>query len=234
MRILLIRHAEPDYTTDTLTSAGRREAAALAKHLASRGIDRLFSSPLGRARETADAIGKACNKEATVLPWTAELGTLIVDHNRWQHHMAWDLHAEHIRDGRPPYTHATWMQHEAFDGVDVEEEFTRIQGDSDAWLASLGYVREGGRYRIVNGHRDTIALACHGGFGLTWLAHLLDIPATMVWAGFFMPCSSVTTILFDERSPTWAVPRVMGLGELSHLHADGLPMSTKGVKANVD
>ena len=30
MRLLFIRHAEPDYSTDTLTEKGRREAALLA------------------------------------------------------------------------------------------------------------------------------------------------------------------------------------------------------------
>ena len=31
MRILLIRHGEPDYTTDTLTPTGRREAELLSQ-----------------------------------------------------------------------------------------------------------------------------------------------------------------------------------------------------------
>ena len=31
MRILLIRHGDPDYVNDTLTEKGRREAALLAK-----------------------------------------------------------------------------------------------------------------------------------------------------------------------------------------------------------
>ena len=35
MRILLIRHGDPDYVNDTLTEKGRREAALLAKRAAS-------------------------------------------------------------------------------------------------------------------------------------------------------------------------------------------------------
>ena len=30
MRIIFVRHGEPDYATDTLTDQGKREAAALA------------------------------------------------------------------------------------------------------------------------------------------------------------------------------------------------------------
>ena len=35
MRILLIRHGDPDYVNDTLTEKGRREAALLAKRAVS-------------------------------------------------------------------------------------------------------------------------------------------------------------------------------------------------------
>ena len=40
MRLLFIRHAEPDYSTDTLTEKGRREAALLAKAAPSMQLDR--------------------------------------------------------------------------------------------------------------------------------------------------------------------------------------------------
>ncbi len=232
MRILLVRHAEPDYVTDSLTPAGVREAEALGTRLGQQGVDRLFCSPMGRARETAGHIARNCAVEPVVLPWTAEMGALQVDAQRWTHPMAWDVHGEDIRELPPCRTQETWNHAEPYQGTVAQAEWTRIQQASDAWLASLGYHRENGRYRIVGGHRDVICLACHGGFGLTWLAHLLELPPPMVWAGFFLPCSSVTTILFDERSPTWAVPRIIGLGDISHLYQAGLPTSPMGVKAN--
>ena len=39
MRILLIRHGEPDYSTDSLTEKGRREAELLAQRLSRENID---------------------------------------------------------------------------------------------------------------------------------------------------------------------------------------------------
>lgn len=232
MRILLVRHAEPDYATDSLTHAGVREAEALGKRLGKHGVDRLFCSPLGRARETASHIARNCGLEPIVLPWTAEMGGLQVDASRWTNSQAWDIHGEDIRVLAPCRGQATWTQVEPFCDTSAHAEFVRVQKASDAWLESLGYLREDGRYRIIAGHREVVCLACHGGFGLTWLAHLLELPVPMVWAGFFLPCSSVTTILFDERSPTWAVPRVIGLGDIAHLYQAGLPMSNMGVKAN--
>ena len=53
MRILFIRHGDPDYKHDTLTEKGVREAAALAKTAADLGIGDIFVSPMGRAMRTA-------------------------------------------------------------------------------------------------------------------------------------------------------------------------------------
>ena len=49
MRILFIRHGDPDYENDTLTEKGRREAALLAQMAPSMKIDDCYMSPLGRA-----------------------------------------------------------------------------------------------------------------------------------------------------------------------------------------
>ena len=53
MRLLFIRHGDPDYTHDTLTEQGIREAKALARLIPSLGVGDCYVSPLGRARKTA-------------------------------------------------------------------------------------------------------------------------------------------------------------------------------------
>ena len=45
MRILLIRHGDPDYVNDTLTEKGRREAALLAKRAVSMNMGECYKSP---------------------------------------------------------------------------------------------------------------------------------------------------------------------------------------------
>ena len=54
MLLYIIRHGEPDYTTDTLTERGRLQAEAVGKRMAASKIDRIFSSPMGRAIQTAE------------------------------------------------------------------------------------------------------------------------------------------------------------------------------------
>ena len=53
MRILLIRHAEPDYSVDSLTPKGRVEAELLSRRLIRYDIRDFYVSPLGRAKDTA-------------------------------------------------------------------------------------------------------------------------------------------------------------------------------------
>ena len=68
MRIFLVRHAEavpgePDELR-RLTAAGRDAARALGKDLATEQPTAVVSSPLLRARETADLIARACKVDA--------------------------------------------------------------------------------------------------------------------------------------------------------------------------
>jgi phosphohistidine phosphatase len=63
VRLFVVRHAEaapgdPDELRP-LTDAGRAVARALGDRLAEYDLDAVLSSPLLRARETADAIGRA-------------------------------------------------------------------------------------------------------------------------------------------------------------------------------
>ena len=53
MKILIIRHGDPDYSIDSLTEKGWREAELLSERLKDAGITSFYCSPLGRANDTA-------------------------------------------------------------------------------------------------------------------------------------------------------------------------------------
>ena len=70
MRLFVVRHAEaapgePDHLRP-LTKAGRAAARSLAKELGPEGIDAVLSSPLRRARETADEIAAAAGTKTEI------------------------------------------------------------------------------------------------------------------------------------------------------------------------
>jgi len=229
MRILIIRHADPDYPNDTITAAGHLEAKALAQRLKKEGIDRIYSSPVNRAVHTMQYTAELLGIEPVIEPWTRELSLnpLMFEGSKIA---AWNIPGETVRATQPYPGHEIWRESTPY--RDYVQDYDKLIADSDDFLQRHGYVREDGRYRIVSPNRETIAVFCHHGFGVTWLAHLLEIPLPLVWSGFWLPPSSVTTILFEERSQEWAVPRCIGLGSISHLHEAGLQFSTVGLLAN--
>lgn len=233
MRLYLIRHADPDYENDTITPQGHREAEALGKRLQKESITVLHSSPMGRAQDTAAYVSRATGLPITVQEWTAELQLPNPDPSSpvGAH---WDINGETVRGQERLPSSEDWRSFPYFDAETLHTVYDQLVHDSDAFLGNLGYVRSGNRYKIVTSHRDRVAIVAHGGFGLTWLSHLLAIPLPLMWTGFFLPTTSVTTVLFDERSDQWAVPRCLGVGDIGHLYAQRLPPPVAGIKANTD
>ena len=167
-------------------------------------------------------------------PWTAELAWAHIEQETLGFTTSWDVHGHTIHGSNQELTRNNWHLFPPLDLPEFRAGFERIQAESDLFLAGLGYEREGGVYRVTRANREKVALFCHLGFGLSWLAHLLNIPLPLVWTGFFLPPSSVTTVLFDERAPGLATPRCLGLGGVSHLYAEGLSTQPAGIKANLD
>lgn len=237
MRLYIIRHADPDYEHDTITPAGHLEAQALAQRLAGCGLTHLYTSPITRARLTAGYTADKVQIAPVIEDWMRELHgihiTLPDPELDKPDLVAWDLPGEMIRRRAVPPTHDTWHTIPELSEPVFRETVEQVGQQSDAFLARHGYVREGRLYRRARPNQDQIAAFCHNGLGLTWLAHLLDIPLPMVWTSFWLAPSSVTTILFEERSDSWAVPRCLGVSDTSHLYAAGLPVLPRGLKGNI-
>ena len=232
MRLYLIRHADPDYPNKTITERGHQEAQALAKRLAGEEIDRIYCSPLGRAVHTMRYTADLLPHEPVIEDWTQELAIPAVHMEEWGKVAIWDLPGEVIRGRERHPSYDDWHELPYVGETPIRELFDELKIASDGFLARHGYERAGGRYRCVQPNRERIAVFCHGGFGLAWLAHLLEIPLPLMWSGFWLAPSSVTTILLEQRSEQWAVPRCVGLGDVSHLYAAGLEISPRGILAS--
>lgn len=231
MRLLLIRHADPDYETDALTDLGRREAGVLADRLAGLEVTHLYTSPLGRARETAGYTAAVTGLVPEVLPWTAELRMAKVADALGVPVPAWSLPGELVRGGDVTPTDADWDRLPVLNGYDFRARHAELTAASDGFLAGLGYRRTGGTYRAGPPDRHVVAVFCHLGFGLAWLSHLLALPLTLAWCGFFLAPASVTTILLERRTPDVAVPRALAVGDTTHLRMAGIPDSTRGLRS---
>ena len=64
MRILIVRHGDPDYENDTLTELGWKEARALSERMKNVKANECYVSPLGRARDTAGLSLEKMNMKA--------------------------------------------------------------------------------------------------------------------------------------------------------------------------
>ena len=72
MLLFYIRHGDPDYSVDGLTPRGARQAEAVGRRLSTFGMDKIYTSPLGRAKLTAQPTCELLGKEAEVVEWASE------------------------------------------------------------------------------------------------------------------------------------------------------------------
>ena len=91
MKLLIIRHGDPDYTIDSLTEKGHREAEMLAERIAPMNIAAYYVSPLGRAQATAEYTLKKCGRTAETLDWLHEFDRNLIIGLDGQRRIAWDM-----------------------------------------------------------------------------------------------------------------------------------------------
>ena len=82
VKLLIVRHADPDYENDCLTERGEREARLLADYLRKVPIDAAYVSPLARARLTAAPVMEAKGMAAQTKDWLREFDAEIVKPNK--------------------------------------------------------------------------------------------------------------------------------------------------------
>ena len=78
MKLVIVRHGDPDYEHDTLTETGRIEAMLTAERLKGHAFAACYVSPLGRAQDTAEYTLDACGMKAVTLPWLREFHAPIL------------------------------------------------------------------------------------------------------------------------------------------------------------
>ena len=77
MKLLFIRHGDPDYTIDSLTEKGWKEAEFLSEKIAALDVRDFYVSPLGRAKDTASCTLKKNGRTATECKWLREFDVKI-------------------------------------------------------------------------------------------------------------------------------------------------------------
>ena len=220
MKILIIRHADPDYSIDSLTETGWKEAALLADRLCKLDIKAFYVSPLGRAKDTISLTLKRLGREAEVKDWLREFPAVVQKPGE-PNSIAWDWLPQDWTAEPQFYDRDKWLDVPVFRNSNTPELYKNVCQGLDDLLAQHGYVRQGNYYRVEHRNEDTIALVCHFGLECVLLSHLLNISPMALWHGTCAAPSSVTTLTTEERREGIALFRMNAFGDTSHLYFGG-------------
>lgn len=145
MKLIIIRHGDPDYEHDSLTQKGVREAQLLSDRISQLDVKAFYCSPLGRAQDTASYTLNKMNRTAETLPWLCEFEGKIVSGLKlvscWDRlPSVWTKYPEH-------YDYDNWYKSKIMRYGTVERKYKNVCEGIDELLKSTvmsitaGYIR---------------------------------------------------------------------------------------------
>ncbi|OGL06864.1 MAG: hypothetical protein A3I03_06675 [Candidatus Rokubacteria bacterium RIFCSPLOWO2_02_FULL_68_19] len=196
MKLILVRHAESAWNAERrfqgrtdvgLSDAGLAQATALARAVARRRVGAIYSSPLRRARETAEIVAKERALTVTVVDELRELSLGTWEGRTVDDVLATEADAyrnwrERPYDCPPP------------EGEHIEEVARRVLPVME---------------RIVSAHPDgeDALVVAHGGVISVYLCHLLGLSPNALWQ---LAIGNASLSVVDP-------PRVLTLNDTAHL-----------------
>lgn len=207
MTLLFVRHGESEgnvariiqgWLELPLTVQGEAQAAAVADRLATSGATALYTSPLRRARQTADAIAATTGLEVVELPGLREYGFGEAQGMTWEQAAArWGLLERDWGVGAVP----------GEEGMEPFRERVRRQFDE-----------------LHDRHADSIAIAViHGGVFGALVASLCGLEPHEHVQLYTGNCGIM--VVGHERT---GEPVIVGLNDLCHLKELPPPLAIAG------
>jgi len=197
-RAFLVRHGETDWNREgrfqgkrdiPLNDLGNMQARAAAEALLSASVDRVVSSPLSRAAETARA---TASLQGIGLETHRDLSE--IDHGLWEGHTAGEV--ENLWPGMPALWHSN------------PEEVTMPEGESLQDVSVRAWRAFG---EILAGPGNAVALFSHDAVLKVLLCRIFGCPLSSFWR-FRLGNGSIT--LLEETSRGL---EVLVMGEACHL-----------------
>lgn len=230
MRVIFIRHGDPDYKKDSLTEKGWREAELLAERVSRWDVDDFYCSPLGRARDTASCTLERIGRSAETFRFLREFEGRVLNPATGRDGICWDFMPDYWTNLEQLYDRDNWALSEIMIGgpIDINAEWRSVCNGIDDILARYGYIRNDRYYKVKEHSDKTIVIFCHFGVTMVMMSHLLGIAAPVLLHGFFLPPTSVTILNTEERMGGNAYFRCQVAGDVTHLHMGKEPVSESG------
>ena len=218
MRIVFIRHGDPDYVNDCLTEKGLDQAAKAAVRLQKENIDVVYSSTMGRAVETAQAFCELTGKNYHELDFMCEIrygreGALYESGHPWN---SADQMIEQGIDLRDP----SWRENPFFMDNTATADSDTVAENADIWLKTLGYEREGLYYRCKreDNSQFTVAVFCHGGSTTAFLSRVLNQQFPYLCATLHIDHTGITVLRFNREPGSLSMPILELVNDSRHLN----------------
>lgn len=252
MKIIFIRHGDPDYANDTITPKGLRDAELLAQRISKWDVTDFYCSPLGRAKATAACTLNKLGKSAVTLDWMHEFSYAIDDPVTGRHGVPWDLVPSYWTGDPLMFDLNRWVETDIMrQNPQIAIKYNEFCEHLDEFLSGYGYHRKERYYqtnkeeifltstiapdgttnvdKLVRKEKETvIVIFCHLGIICVALSHLLNIPFPLLVHGFFLPTTSLTILSSEERWGREAYFRVQAMGDMAHLIDSGESISSAG------
>lgn len=173
MNILLVRHGETAWNREgryqgrtdiALSDVGRAQARALAQRLAATPIAIAIASPLGRARETAEAV-----VDARGIALELEPGLVEISHGDWEGQLASDVALSHAE------MFGTWRSAPGRDAPAGPNAETLGDVEARAWPVLARLIA-----RLASD--QTALVAAHDAVNRVLLCRVLGLPLDRVWS----------------------------------------------------
>lgn len=249
MRIIFIRHGDPDYENDTLTEKGIREAKLLSERTAGWPVTQFYCSPLGRAQKTASYTLHKLGREAVTYEWLKEFFYPVEDPVTGRIGVPWDFMPEYWTEIPQMYEKDGWKETAIYrSNPNLLPAYTQVCEGIDSIIESYGYQRRQNCYlnvkaqeaanrpdtELPNNHTDNIiVIFCHLGVICVMLSHLLGLSPALLFHSLYLAPTSVTVLATEERRNNIAQFRAQVIGDTSHLLKGGEPISAAGYFTDV-
>jgi probable phosphoglycerate mutase len=200
MELILIRHGLPyrvekedgSAADPELSAEGIEQAKKLARWLKNEKLDVIYSSPLMRARMTAEPLSDLKRLKIKIEPDVAEI----------DEHSSIYIPLEELKEKEPE----KWK---ALLEIGMEAAYDRIQD-----LETFRHKVVKSIKRIIADNKGRkVAIVCHGGIINIWAAHILGLEKSL----FFKPDYTSISRFMASGS---GVHSLVSLNETGHLHED--------------
>ncbi len=185
MQIILARHGETEWNKAEvfrgrrdigLNDTGRREAELLAEYLGNLKLEAVYSSPLKRARQTAEAIAQQNKAEVMIAPG-------LIDFNYGE----WEGLSNHEVQDKYRVVYSVWNDH--------PEQATIPGGESldDVRKRAVAVVDE-----VVARHEGNVVLVSHRVVNKVLICALLGLDNSHFW-NIRQDTGAITIFAYERR-----------------------------------